>query len=195
MKVNTSHIVFVLDRSGSMEDMLTEAVVSYNRFVEEQKAVPQEASFHAILFNVVAENLYQGRMADTPALTAARYAPTNGTALYDAMGDAIEHTGKKLAAMPEEDRPEHVIVAVMTDGLENSSRRTSKYELAQMIAHQQEAYNWQFIFLGANMDAAAEAVALNIPVANATQWEATPEGVTMAFSKNSRTVTRFRTGK
>lgn len=193
MKQGLSHIVFVLDRSGSMKDMETEAVVSYNNFIKEQKEAPGEATFHFILFNTANEDLYRGDLKDAPKLTVEEYNPDKGTALYDAMAYAIETTGVAIDLMPEDQRPEKVIVTTMTDGEENSSRKCSQQQLAEMIKHQTEKYNWDFIFLGANIDTQAVAMNLNISPANALNWSnATYEATSQGFALNSQTVIRSR---
>lgn len=194
MKKGLSHIVFVLDRSGSMQSMQEEAVVSYNKFIEEQKGVPGEATFHFILFSTDIVDQFQGNLRDAPELTVERYNPKNGTKLYDAMAYAIDVTGKAIAFMPEDQRPEKVIVTTMTDGEENSSVRCGQQQLAAMIKHQTEKYNWDFIFLGANFDTHAVAMNLNIQPANTFDWSnVSPETTRQGFALNSQTVTRSRT--
>ena len=199
MKPGLSHIVFVLDRSGSMQSMCREAVVSYNQFIKDQKEVPGEATFHLILFNTVEDDVYKGNIQGAPELTEERYNPINGTALYDAMAHAILLTGEVLKRMDESNRPSKVIVTTMTDGEENSSTdfrgEYGRQRLAEMIKHQTEKYGWEFIFLGANIDAPAMAMSLNIPVANTEQWDSnTIHGVTTGFAANSGMVTRSRAG-
>lgn len=192
-----AYIVFVFDQSGSMGMIAHEAIDNYNKFIDEQKQIAQKASFRLILFNTVVKTHYEGDLALTPHLDGQSYRPDGWTALYDAMADAITETGGLLAAMPEQDRPRKVIVATMTDGQENSSQRfmgeEGRERLAAMINHQQQVYSWEFIFLGANIDAKQVATSLNIPVANTTQWDATREGTQRVFAATSNTMRRMRT--
>lgn len=192
-----AHIVFVFDRSGSMGVIRDEAIQNYNNFLDEQKEIDQEAHFRLILFSTTVETHYAGRLALAPHLNAATYMPDGWTALYDAMADAIDETGGALAALPEAERPRKVIIVTMTDGQENSSEKfageTGRAALAAKIAHQQEVYNWEFVFLGANIDAQKVATSLNIPAANSIQWTPDAIGTQTAFAINSRTLSRMRT--
>lgn len=191
------YMVFVFDRSGSMFVIRDEAIANYNNFLDEQKKLPQKAHFRLVLFNTVVETKYVGDLAQAPHLDRDSYVTDGWTALYDAMADAIHETGGELAALPEHERPAKVIVATMTDGQENRSVRfageAGRKKLSEMIRHQQEKYNWEFIFLGANIDAKQTALDLNIPIANAIQWDSDAQGAQIAFAENSRTFTQMRT--
>ena len=114
------------------------------------------------------------------------------TALLDAVGRTIDDVGNRLANTPEEERPEKVLVAIMTDGLENSSRDYTRDRVAKMIKHQQEVYSWEFLFLAANVDAFTEARSLNIPMSNAQNFAATRDGNKAAYSDLSRRTTAYR---
>lgn len=193
-----AYVVFVFDQSGSMDVIATEAVVNYNNFLDEQKAIAQEAHFRLVLFNTVVKTQYDGRLADAPHLERnVSYTPDGWTALYDAMADAIDETGGALAALPEAERPGKVIIVTMTDGQENSSQKykgeVGRAALAVKIGHQQKVYNWEFVFLGANIDAKRTATDLNIPVNNAIQWESTVLGAKVGFEENNKTLYRLRT--
>lgn len=194
-----AYIVFVFDQSGSMGVIAHAATENYNNFIDEQKKLPHSAHFRLVLFNTVVETHYEGDLALVPHLGGSTYKPEGNTALYDAMADAIDETGGTLAALPEAERPRKVIIATMTDGQENSSQKyqgeEGRAKLAEKIKHQQDVYGWEFIFLGANIDARAVAQALNIPADNATQWEPTVMGATMAFAANNDTLRRMRTSK
>lgn len=192
-----AYIVFVFDQSGSMGMIAQAAIDNYNNFLDEQKKVPHSAHFRLILFNTIVKTQYEGNLALAPHLSGRTYRPDGWTALYDAMADAIDETGGMLAAMPVAERPRKVIIATMTDGQENSSVKyqgeEGRAKLAAKIAHQQDVYGWEFIFLGANIDAKAMAQTLNIPADNSTQWDSSDAGVTTAFASNSDTVRRMRT--
>lgn len=194
-----AYIVFVFDQSGSMGVIAQAAIDNYNNFVDEQKKLPHSAHFRLVLFNTVVETQYEGDLALVPHLGGSIYKPEGNTALYDAMADAIDETGGTLAAMSEAQRPRKVIIATMTDGQENSSQKyqgeEGRAKLAEKIKHQQDVYGWEFIFLGANIDAKAVAQMLNIPADNSIQWESTPIGTQAGFAANSQTLRRMRTSK
>lgn len=198
MKNNYARIVFILDRSGSMDGMRREAIDGYNGFLRDQKQVPGEADIQLVLFNEVriphpAQNLTEAR-----ELNENLYTPYGMTALYDAVGFTIEEVGKALKETAEKARPSKVIFAILTDGQENSSKtyrgEEGRQRLAEMIKHQQEVYGWEFSFLGANMDAPAMAVSLNIPVMNAANFMPDARGLETAYATTTSNVSRMRTG-
>ena len=156
-------ITIVLDRSGSMESCREETIAGFNRFLDQQRALPGKASITLIQFDNQYEKHYVGiPLAEAADLTPQTFVPRSGTALLDAMGRTIKGLGRHLASMPEADRPSKVLFATLTDGHENSSRRYSHRRLMSMITHQRDKYGWQFIFLGANQDAIATAGRLGI---------------------------------
>lgn len=193
MNSQLTDIVFILDRSGSMHGLRSDAIGGFNAFVEEQQAVPGEGRMTLVLFDHEYTVVYDGRpLADVPQLTTETYVPRGSTALYDAVGRTIATVGERLSNTPEADRPGTVIVAIMTDGLENASREYSHVRIAEMIKHQTETYSWNFLFLGANMDAPAVAASLNIPQANSSTYVATGAGTRAAYRAVSSTVTSMR---
>lgn len=194
MKENKAQIALILDRSGSMGSIANEAVSGFNHFLQEQKAVPFEADLLVVLFNNIAIHHYDGPLAAAPEMTAQLYSPFGVTALLDAVATTIVHIGQRLANMAAPERPGKVIIAIMTDGYENSSRMFSRERVAEMIKHQQEVYNWEFIFLGANIDVRAETESLNIPQAQAASFAATGQGVQSGYRTMSRFTTESRTG-
>jgi len=154
VKKNSCHIVFVLDRSGSMDVMVKEAIGGFNAFVDDQKKSPGEAVMTLVQF----DNEYQVVFRDVPVkdvkpLDDKTYVPRGTTALYDAVGKTITELGVKLAAMPESERPEQVILVILTDGLENASREYQLDQLKGMIANQEQVYSWKFLYLAAGMEA------------------------------------------
>lgn len=193
MKESKAQIALILDRSGSMGSIVNEAVSGYNHFLQEQKAVPFEADLLVVMFNNISVHSYDGRLANAPAMTTAIYSPFGMTALLDAVATTIVHVGARLANMAAPERPGKVIVAIMTDGLENSSRMFTRERVAEMIKHQQEVYGWEFIFLGANMDVQAEVESLGIPQAQAASFAATGVGVQEGYQTMSRMAASSRT--
>ena len=187
-------IAFILDRSGSMGSMLVEAVSGFNGFVKEQQKVPGEANLTLVLFNQMYEVPYSSkRLADVKPLTQKAYYPNGTTALLDAVGRTIDDLGKRLAAMPEADRPRQVIVVILTDGLENASNDYKADRIKAMIGHQQAQYSWKFLFLAANQDAFASADAIGIPKSAAMNYSHTPDGYKDAYEATACCVRSLRT--
>jgi hypothetical protein len=192
MKPGLSEIVFVLDRSGSMEPLARDVVGSFDQFVRDQKAQPGDARFTLVQFSDHAERTIERQPIRSVGSLWGRYAPTGSTALLDALGDTIERLGRDLHETPEAERPEHVIVVVLTDGEENASRRFDGARVRAMVEHQQSVYRWKFLFLGANQDAFAEAGKLG--VRDAMTFEADPGGIREAYTASSLAVSTFRAG-
>ena len=189
-----TEIAFVLDRSGSMEPIAASAVAGTNEFLREQQAAPGQARFTLVLFDdqyeVPAAALLVVEVV--PLENGRTYVPRGSTALLDAIGRTVDELGARLAALPEADRPGKVIVAILTDGHENASRRYTQHDTAKRIAHQREVYGWEFLFLGANQDAIATAAALNIPAASAAAWTADGAGVMASAKALSRKSSSLR---
>lgn len=199
MKKGTSEIVVVLDRSGSMMSIKQDAIGGFNQFVEEQKAVPGEAFLTFVQFDtrdpheIIHERV---PLADVPLLTDEVFRPRGGTPLYDALGWTINHIGALLDKQKEDEKPEHVIFAILTDGQENSSHEFSKAALFAKVTEQQEKYDWKFIYLGANQDAMAESAGIGIKFDAAAQnvaaFAATGAGVQQAFGATTRSALHYR---
>jgi Mg-chelatase subunit ChlD len=188
MRTDLTDITLVVDRSGSMESMRTDAEGGVNAFVRRQAAEPGEALVTLVQFDTEYEFLCRG----TPAAKIPEYklVPRGSTALLDAIGRAINETGDRLAKMAESDRPGLVVVVVATDGQENSSHEFSKAKIKQMIEHQQNVYQWQFTFLGANQDAFAEAGSMGMS-ANGTAGYSLDKAA-VAFANVGGKVARMR---
>ena len=163
MKENLTEIVFILDQSGSMQPLESDTIGGFNSYVESQKKEPGEAYITTVLFDDQYEILHNHvNINDVPPLTSAQYRPGGLTALMDAIGRTINSVGKRLADTPEEERPSHVIFVITTDGYENASREFDREQVKRMIQHQQDKYSWQFLFLGAGIDAYKEARSIGI---------------------------------
>ncbi len=191
MKDNYTHIVAILDRSGSMESIRKDTIGGFNTFIEEQKKVPGEASITLVQFNDTCETTYLDVPLEHVAnLTMETYKPSGWTALNDAFARTIGEVGERLAAKPEHERPSKVIVLVMTDGAENKSVKYAGVEgrkkLADMIGHQKDKYSWNFTFVGANIDAFATGAMYNIDTTNIINYSSTPVGSINAFKSVSR---------
>lgn len=158
MRQDLTDIVVVLDRSGSMANCKADAEGGLNSFVQQQKELPGEARYTLIQFDTIVDIIHSG--IPIQAVPKFSLVPRGGTALLDAIGNAILSTGSRLAALPESERPGLVVMVVVTDGGENSSHEFKRDQIRRMIETQQSVYNWQFSFLGANQDAFAAASGL-----------------------------------
>jgi Mg-chelatase subunit ChlD len=189
---DATHIAVLLDRSGSMEAVKDETISGFNYFLKEQKAAGDNASFTLVQFDSESTDVvHEARpVRDVPHLNGDTYQPRGSTPLLDALGETINSTGRTLAAIPDTNRPDKVVFVVITDGEENASHKFTKSQVKEMIDHQTEKYNWQFIYLGANQDAFAEAGAVGIAMATAANFDA--DRMEMAFAGTSVNVARYR---
>lgn len=181
MKNLHTHLILIIDRSGSMSDLQLETIDTINNVVRAQVEEADEVvDLTVALFNTTVDILYDGvRLSRRPKkiLTPANYQPDGWTALHDAVATVIDRVGQRLADTPESDRPSAVVVAILTDGLENASRRHTLADVAARIEHQQQVYNWQFMFLGANQDAWATGHSIGLDHDDAQSWSSTKEGM------------------
>ena len=189
MNNNHTEIVFVLDRSGSMQSCQEAAIAGFNRFLVEQLQLEGLVKLTLVLFDdeyLVPINALPA--AEVLPLDDEIYVPRGSTALLDAIGRAVDDLGARLACSPESDRPGQVIVAILTDGLENSSQTYSWRQISALIKHQSEKYQWTFLFLGANQDAIATAAQMNIAASNAATYMADEAGVRAGSESLARKV-------
>lgn len=198
MRSDLTDITIVLDRTGSMEPIRDDTIGGFNRFVEDQKTVGGACTLTLAQFD--SQDPYEviwraTPIAEVPTLTRDRYVPRAATPLLDAIGRGINDTGSRLAALPEGERPGKVVFVVITDGLENASREFKKATIKEMIEKQQTVYKWEFVFLGANMDAVQEGAAMGVPMANAMTNAHDAEGIKAAYSSLSATTASYRSGQ
>ena len=154
MKQGLTEIVFILDRSGSMSGLEKDTIGGFNSTIDKQKQEAGEAFVSTVLFDTEMEVLHdRAPLARIEPLTEKEYYARGCTALLDAIGGAIHHIGNVHKYARDEDRPEKTIFVITTDGYENASRRYSAERVKQMIERQKQKYGWEFIFLGANIDA------------------------------------------
>ena len=158
MKKNLTEMAFILDMSGSMYNLTDDTIGGYNSLIEKQKKENGEAYITTVLFDdryiVVNDHV---DIKEVKPLTRREYCPEGMTALLDAIGRTVNSIGKRLNETPEEERPEKVVIAITTDGIENDSKEFTRTQIKEMIEHQQSKYSWVFMFLGANIDAITEA--------------------------------------
>jgi uncharacterized protein YegL len=193
MNTNLTEIAFILDRSGSMQPLVEQTIAGFNQFLRDQQSLPGQARFTLVLFDDRIETPVDAvPVAEVVALDTTTYTTRGSTALLDAIGHTIDTLGKRLAATPEADRPGKVIVAILTDGHENASRRFSMADINQRITHQREVYQWEFLFLGANQDAIATASTMGIQGHNAATFDADDIGLRACVSSLSRKSSAMR---
>jgi hypothetical protein len=175
-----THLYFLLDRSGSMQSIKSDIEGGFAAFVEEQRTGGGECLASLAQFDDVYEVVYTDKpVTDVPPLDLR---PRNMTALHDAMGRLISDAGAKLAALPEDQRPGTVIVAIMTDGLENASKEWTAPAIKSLVEGQTQQYNWEFLYMGADQDAVEVGVGLGIAAANSVTYSRGKAKEAMAMS-------------
>lgn len=194
MKNDYCHISIVLDRSGSMGSIAKDTIGGLNTFIEEQKKVSGEATLSLMQFDNSFETVFTFKDIQTIDIYKDySFIPRGMTALYDAIGKSIADTGEALCKMEENNRPSKVIFVIVTDGEENSSKEYSQQAVQDMIKHQSEVYSWEFVFLGANIDAVSTGTSLGIKGGNTITYAANTDGVTAAYGSVSANLSAFRT--
>lgn len=196
MKKNLTELVFILDRSGSMAGLEGDTIGGFNSMIEKQKREPGEALVSTVLFDNVSEVIHDRvDIQKIEPLTERDYYVRGCTALLDAVGGAIHHIGNVHKYAREEDRPEKTLFVITTDGMENASRKYSYKKLKAMIQRQQEKYGWEFIFLGANIDAAKEAARFGIDADRAANYHADSVGTAVIYEAMGEVVCNVRACK
>ena len=193
MKKDLTELVFILDRSGSMAGLEDDTIGGFNSMIRRQKEEPGEAYVSTILFDnhcTVIHDRVDIRKV-TP-MTRNDYYVRGCTALLDAVGKAIHHIGNIHKYAREEDRPAKTLFVITTDGMENASREYTYDRVRRMITHEQEKYGWEFIFLGANIDAAREAVRFGINAERAVNYHADHQGTAVIYEAVSEAVSCVR---
>ncbi len=178
-----------------MSGLESDTIGGFNGFIEKQSRLKGEAVVTAVLFDDKYEVLWNGIDAKKVKLTDKEYYVRGCTALLDAVGKTILEVGQRLSGVEETKRPGKVIFVITTDGLENASKEFTYEKVKELIMHQQEKYNWEFIFLGASMDAAKEAASIGISKDNAYNYEASKSGIDMMYCTVSNAVSGMRTRK
>jgi Mg-chelatase subunit ChlD len=196
MKKDLTEIIIVLDKSGSMSSVMSDTIGGFNKFIEEQKKLPGEAKVTLALFDshgsykIVNDN--EDLQLIKP-LTDKVYIPGGMTALIDAMGLIIDNAGKRLETTSESERPEKVIMVIMTDGEENNSQEYTRQQVFDKIKIQQETYKWEFMFLGANQDAIKNSAKYGFAAYNTMSYAGTPDGTQDMYCLTNRAVSNYRT--
>lgn len=192
-KENFTSINVIIDASGSMSHLAHDTIGNFNTFLKEQQEYPGEAAFTLCTFNTDYRLVHDFvKVAGVPNLDGKSYRAEGGTALLDAMGTTIDSVGRKLAALPEEERPSKVIFLIITDGHENSSRRFTPAQVKSMVEHQKDVYSWEFVFMGANIDAIAAGTNLGISAQNTMNYVPSAAGTADLYKSISSNVSNYR---
>lgn len=192
MKTNLTEIIFLLDRSGSMSGLENDTIGGFNAFIKKQCQLEGEVSLTTVLFDDQYELLWNGVNANKVKLTKKEYYVRGMTALLDAIGKTISEVDHRLSKTGENRKPDKVIFVITTDGMENASREFTYKKIKKRIKHQEEKHNWEFIFIGANIDAAKEADNMGIHVNNSFNFVASEAGVESMYEMVNENVARRR---
>ena len=193
MKKNLTEIVFILDRSGSMAGLEGDTIGGFNAMIDKQKKEPGDAYISTVLFDNISEVIHDRvDIQNIRPLTRNEYYVRGCTALLDAVGNAIHHIGNVHKYAREEDRPEKTIFVITTDGMENASRMYSYDKVRAMIQRQKEQHGWEFLFLGANIDAAKEAARFGIQADRAANYHADSKGTGVIYETVSEAIHHVR---
>jgi len=196
MKQNLTHITFIIDKSGSMESRRQQIVGGFNEFVDAQRKEDGEATVSIIQFSSLGwfgsdegyvETVLNKDIKNIKPMTLEDYVPSGGTALFDAIGKTISNLGRDLAGLNESLRPSKVMIVIMTDGEENSSREYDSKSVGGMITRQKNEYSWEFMFVGSDQNSVLMAKNLlnidgGLAVAVDNNWKKNMEGITRSVS-------------
>ncbi len=195
MNNNLTEIVFILDRSGSMAGLESDTIGGFNAMVDKQKKEQGDALLSAVLFDNESVVLYDRvDIRKVEPMTDRQYQVRGCTALLDAIGGAVHHIANVHKYAREEDRPGKTVFVITTDGMENASRRYTYAQVQKMVKHEQEKHGWEFLFLGANMDAISAARSFGIREDRAVRYECDGAGTALNFAVVSETIGSFRKG-
>jgi hypothetical protein len=194
MQTEYTHISVILDRTGSMESIRDDIIGGFNAFLEEQRALPGQATLTLVQFD--SQDPYEVLLHFAPIqqaakLTQASYVPRASTPLLDALGRGINDLEQSLLALPEEERPGKVVMLVVTDGQENASREFTKAQIVRMV-EAKRGQGWEFVFLSADLEAIREVEAAGVVAANTLAFDKHAQGTRAAMSSTSRKLAQYR---
>ena len=196
MKNNLTELVFILDRSGSMSGLEADTIGGFNSMIEQQRAAEGAALVSTVLFSNESSVLHDRvPLARIAPMTAQQYRVGGCTALLDAIGGAIHHIGNVHKYARAEDRPEHTLFVITTDGLENASHRYTADQVRAMIRRQKEKYGWEFLFLGANIDAVETAERFGIDRSRAANYHSDSAGTRLNYEVLSEAICAVRSSR
>ena len=193
MKNNITELVFILDRSGSMMGLESDTIGGFNAMIEKQKKLDGECFVTTILFDNVSETLHDRVwLQDIPKMTENDYTVRGCTALIDALGGTIEHIEKIHKYARKDDIPSQTMFVITTDGMENASRRFTSKQVKKMIEQKKEKNGWEFLFIGANIDAVETAVSYGISADRAVNYHADSKGTRVVYDAVATAVCNAR---
>ncbi len=193
MKKNLTELVFILDRSGSMSGMEEDTIGGFNAMIEKQKKLEGEAIVSTVLFSTSSKVLHDRVDIDKiEPMNDNQYQVGGGTALLDAIGGAIHHIGNVHKYARDEDRPEHTMFIITTDGMENASHMYGSDRVKEMIRRQEERYGWEFLFVAANIDAVEVAEHIGIRCERAANYNYSRKGTKNLYEAVDFAVTSMR---
>ncbi len=193
MKNNVTELVFILDRSGSMAGLEADTIGGFNAMIEKQKKQNGECYVSTVLFDNVSEVIHDRvKLSEIKPMTDKDYTVRGCTALIDALGGAIKHISNIHKYARPEDVPENTMFVITTDGMENASRRFTSDEVKAMIERQKEKYGWEFLFIGANIDAVETAAKYGIGADRAVNYNADKQGTCVVYDAVSSAVCNVR---
>ena len=196
MRKGLTEVIFILDRSGSMSGLEADTIGGFNSMIEKQRREEGEACISTVLFDDRTEVLYDRvPIAKAEPMNDEQYYVRGSTALLDAVGGAIHHIANVHKYAREEDRPEKTLFIITTDGMENSSRIYTYDKVKKMVEKQKEKYGWEFLFLGANIDAIEVAGRFGIEADRAVNYECDRAGTALNYQVLSETVSAVRRSK
>ena len=189
-----TELVFILDRSGSMAGLEKDTIGGFNAMIEKQKKQNGECYVSTVLFDNESEVIHDRvKLSEIKPMTEDDYYVRGCTALIDAIGGAIHHIGNIHKYARPEDVPEHTMFIITTDGMENASHRYSAEKVREMIKHEKEKYGWEFLFIGANIDAVETAAQYGIESDRAVNYHADEKGTKILYATVSETICNMRT--
>lgn len=191
-KNNATELVFILDKSGSMAGLESDTIGGFNAMIEKQKKLDEPCYVSTVLFNGDTDVIHdREKLQDIKPMTDRDYVVNGCTALIDALGGAIHHIGRFHKYLGE-DAPKHTLFVITTDGYENASHKYTSDQVKTMIERQKSKYNWEFIFIGANIDAVETAARYGIDKDRAVNYHADREGTGIVYGSVSDAVCKMR---
>lgn len=186
---NITELVFIIDRSGSMGGLESDTIGGFNSLVEKQKKQSGECFVTTVLFDNVVETIHDRiELKDVQKLSEEEYYVRGCTALTDAVGESVEHIEKIHRYVRAEDVPEHTMFVIITDGMENASHRYSGRQVKKMIEKHKEKDGWEFLFIGANIDAVSTAKDFGIDEDRAVDYRADRKGTSVVYRAMEKAV-------
>lgn len=192
-KNNITELVFILDRSGSMAGLERDTIGGFNAMIEKQRKQDGECYVSTVLFDNVSDVLHDRvKLSEITPMTEDEYTVRGCTALIDAIGGAIHHIGNVHKYARPEDVPAHTMFIITTDGMENASRKYSSDRVKRMIERQKNRYGWEFLFIGANIDAVETAERYGINRDRAVNYNADGQGTQILYESVAKAVCKVR---